>query len=54
MSNFLTIWQCVAGTTAYCRNPNYHLASDTADTLDYRRMAKVVQGVYAAVLALGG
>jgi Zn-dependent M28 family amino/carboxypeptidase len=33
--------------TAFMRNPNYHLASDTYETLDYRRMAKVVQGVYA-------
>lgn len=40
--------------TAFFRNPNYHLASDTADTLDYKRMAQVVQGVYAAVIALGG
>lgn len=38
--------------TAFYRNPNYHTALDTADTLDYRRMAMVVEGVYAAVLAL--
>jgi hypothetical protein len=37
--------------SAFYRNPNYHTARDTADTLDYRRMALVVQGVYAAVLA---
>jgi len=33
--------------TAYLRNPNYHQASDTWQTLDYRRMAQVVQGVHA-------
>ena len=33
--------------TAFLRNPNYHGAGDTYDKLDYRRMAKVVQGVYA-------
>jgi Zn-dependent M28 family amino/carboxypeptidase len=33
--------------TAYLRNPNYHKASDTWETLDYRRMAQVVQAVYA-------
>ncbi len=33
--------------TAFLRNPNYHTADDTWDKLDYRRMAKVVQGVYA-------
>ena len=38
--------------TAYQRNPNYHTARDTPDTLDYRRMAEVVNGVYASVLDL--
>lgn len=35
--------------TAYLRNPNYHTAADTPDTLDYARMAKVVDGIYAVV-----
>ncbi|MBW2165770.1 MAG: hypothetical protein JRG74_06635 [Deltaproteobacteria bacterium] len=35
--------------TAFYRNPYYHTASDTYDTLDYERMAKVVHGVKAAV-----
>ncbi len=38
--------------TSFYRNPHYHLASDTADKLDYRRMALAVQAVYAAVLAV--
>lgn len=33
--------------TAFLRNPNYHGAGDTWDKLDYKRMAKVVQGVHA-------
>jgi hypothetical protein len=33
--------------TAFMRNANYHLAGDTYDKLDYVRMAKVVQAVYA-------
>lgn len=37
--------------TAFYRNHTYHTNKDTADTLDYQRMAMVVQGVYAAVLA---
>jgi Zn-dependent M28 family amino/carboxypeptidase len=37
--------------TAFYRNKNYHTVRDTPDTLDYQRMAMVVQGVYAAVLA---
>ncbi len=34
--------------TAFYRNPNYHAAGDTVDKLDLARMAKVVQGVFAA------
>ncbi|HTJ97501.1 MAG TPA: M28 family peptidase, partial [Rhodocyclaceae bacterium] len=33
--------------TAFFRNPNYHQAGDVAGNLDYVRMAKVVQGVFA-------
>lgn len=39
--------------SAFYRNHNYHKATDTADTLDYTRMAQVVQGVHASVLELG-
>lgn len=39
--------------SAFYRNPHYHTARDTPETLDYRRTALVVQGVHAAVLALG-
>ncbi|HJT32928.1 MAG TPA: M28 family peptidase [Pirellulales bacterium] len=31
--------------TAVFRNPNYHRAGDTPDTLDYERMARVVEGI---------
>jgi hypothetical protein len=31
--------------TAFLRNPNYHTESDRADTLDYDRMAKIVDGL---------
>jgi Zn-dependent M28 family amino/carboxypeptidase len=40
--------------TAYLRNPNYHTPDDTADTLDYQRMAAVVDGIRDAVYALAG
>jgi Zn-dependent M28 family amino/carboxypeptidase len=33
--------------TSFMRNHHYHQASDTYEKLDYRRMAMVVQGVYA-------
>lgn len=35
--------------TAFYRNTGYHGPGDTADRLDYHRMAKVVQGVYAFI-----
>jgi hypothetical protein len=38
--------------TAFYRNPHYHSAADLPETLDYARMAQVVQQVYAAVLDL--
>jgi hypothetical protein len=46
-------WTAVMITdTAYLRNPNYHTRRDTADTLDYERMADVVTGLGSAVTAL--
>ncbi|MBE9552030.1 MAG: M28 family peptidase [Proteobacteria bacterium] len=32
--------------TAFLRNPNYHEPTDNPDTLDYRRMALAVDGLY--------
>jgi hypothetical protein len=37
--------------TAWYRNPRYHTARDTPDTLDYGRMAKIADGVAAWVAA---
>lgn len=38
--------------TAFLRNPNYHLPSDTADTLNYTFLADVVLGLCATVKTL--
>jgi Zn-dependent M28 family amino/carboxypeptidase len=38
--------------TAFMRNGHYHGSGDTPETLDYERMAKVVLGVYEAVLQI--
>lgn len=38
--------------TAFFRNRRYHTAEDTWDSLDYARMARAVQAVYAAVRTL--
>ncbi len=40
--------------TAFMRNPHYHAPGDRPETLDYRRMATVVDGVLNAVLHLVG
>jgi hypothetical protein len=46
-------WPAVMVTdTAFYRNPNYHRLGDRPETLDYVRMAKVVDGVFAAVRML--
>lgn len=38
--------------TSFLRNANYHQPTDTADTLDYRRMAEVVKLVHAGLMNL--
>lgn len=38
--------------TAFYRTPHYHLPTDTPETLDYVRMAKVTDGLAAAVSVL--
>jgi Zn-dependent M28 family amino/carboxypeptidase len=35
--------------TAFYRNPHYHAPTDIPETLDYERMAKVVEGLTAAI-----
>lgn len=37
--------------TAELGNPNYHTPRDTAETLDYTKLAQVVEGVANALLA---
>ena len=39
--------------TAFYRNPHYHAPSDLPETLDFRRMAKVVEGLAGAVKEWG-
>ncbi|MGN6545219.1 MAG: M28 family metallopeptidase [Aureliella sp.] len=40
--------------TSFLRNPNYHQASDTPETLDYPRMTEVTLGVASAMRYLLG
>ncbi|NNE21476.1 MAG: M28 family peptidase [Rhizobiales bacterium] len=51
LSDHWSFWQhelpaVMVTDTAFFRNPNYHQPSDTPETLDYQRMAKVVDGLY--------
>ena len=39
--------------TAFLRNPNYHLPSDTIETLDFEFMKKVATGIFYSILELG-
>lgn len=57
LSDHLNYWRngfpaAMITDTAFYRNPNYHTRLDTAGTLDYERMAQVVDGVRAAITAL--
>ena len=38
--------------TAFYRNNNYHTAGDIPETLDYKRMAQVIDAVYDSILLL--
>lgn len=38
--------------TAFYRNKNYHEPTDTLETLDLKRMAKVIYGVFGAIVSL--
>jgi Zn-dependent M28 family amino/carboxypeptidase len=38
--------------SAFYRNKNYHKPGDTADTLDYDRMAEVVKGLYWTIIQM--
>jgi Zn-dependent M28 family amino/carboxypeptidase len=38
--------------TAFLRNPNYHLPSDTIETLDFEFMRKVGIGIFHAIVEL--
>jgi hypothetical protein len=54
-SDHLSYWRAgypavMITDTAFYRNPRYHSERDTPDTLDYARMAQVVDGLSAAVM----
>jgi Zn-dependent M28 family amino/carboxypeptidase len=57
-SDHLSFWQqgypaVMVTDTAFYRNDAYHTRRDTADRLDYDKMAQVVHGVYNFVIQTG-
>jgi hypothetical protein len=59
LSDHWSFWQegypaLMVSDTAMFRNPHYHELSDTIDTLDFDRMARVVRGLEGVVADLTG
>ena len=57
MSDHASFWDAglpalMVTDTAFFRNPNYHLPSDTIDTLDFTFMAELVKSLELALLEL--
>ena len=57
-SDHLSYWRAgfpaiMVTDTSFNRNRNYHTQYDTWDTLDYHRMGKVIQGVFAYIASQG-
>jgi hypothetical protein len=56
-SDHLSYWRqdyraVMVTDTAMIRNGNYHTVNDTADTLNYTKMAYVADGIFCALLNL--
>jgi hypothetical protein len=54
LSDHMNYWKfgypaLMVNDTSFVRNPNYHLKTDTIDTLDFDKITEVVNGSYGAV-----
>lgn len=54
LSDHMNYWKfgypgLMVNDTSFVRNPNYHLKTDTIDTLDFDKITEVVNGAYGAV-----
>lgn len=57
LSDHLNYWEhgynaVMINDTSFMRNPNYHLPSDTIDTLNFDKMAEVVKGCYYSIIGM--
>ena len=55
MSDHSSYWKCgypalMINDSSFLRNPHYHRPTDTIDTLDFKKMAGVVNGAYHAII----
>ena len=55
MSDHANYWKfgypaLMINDTSFVRNENYHLPSDTIDTLDFEKMTEVLNSTYNAVV----
>ena len=55
MSDQMSYWKfgydaLMINDTSFMRNPNYHLKSDTIDTLDFDKMSEVINSCYQAIV----
>jgi aminopeptidase YwaD len=59
LSDHVTFWDegfpaLLVTDTSFMRNPNYHLPSDTIETLNFEFMQKVATGVFYSIVELDG
>lgn len=59
MSDHMNYWKfgypaLMINDTAYIRNPHYHQPTDTIDTLDFEKMAEVINSTYRALVEWEG
>jgi hypothetical protein len=59
LSDHLSFWRFgynafMITDTAFYRNPHYHAQSDTAEKLDYKKIAEFVKGLYNALAVVMG
>lgn len=57
LSDHLSYWKwgypaVMINDTSFLRNPNYHQKTDTIETLDFDKMAEVVNGVVGALISM--
>lgn len=58
LSDHRNYWQfgynaLMINDTSFIRNPNYHMPTDTIETLNFEKMKEVINGAYNAIVKIG-